>query len=338
MSELDNTESSERRKQIETSQPGLLGPSASAVAAITAGAASLLMGGHASAATIIQDSFSSASNYGNNMSYYSSSTSTGLAPDTTNLPGGRYQPDSSYVYNAAAEYNTNGGNAGVNVASFRQPTAVALTLGAYDTGVLQITANILYGSTGNAPHSTPSTQIQSPSTSYTLVGFNGQTDTSGSEYDGVSPFNGGSSPSTGFTGLSASGYGALQLYSEGVAVGSAIAYGGTYNPLAPTALTYEIDTSSGAISDVSFGNSTATYNFSNTGSFANADTSYLEFGGNTPNSGTAGTAGEVLFSYINVSSVSATPEPATLGLMAIGGLGLLKRRRRGRTDAPPSTE
>jgi hypothetical protein len=319
---------------------GFTGPSVASLAAIAAGAAFLSMGNRASATTIIQDNFNlpnSASNYGVSPAVYGSA---GLTPDTTDLPGGTYQAGSAQDNNSVAEYKAipNSGNTfGVNFRS-DSGNAIDLTLGTYNTGSLQITATVYY-------HNIYGTQVPAPdhigSNYFTLLGFNAQNDSSGGEYDGNNVYKGGptalsAGTHVGFTGLQANSDGSLQEYDEGVTVGTAMPFGGTYDPLSAAVLSYQIDTATGIISDVSFGSSTTTYSFAAPTSFDNVDTSNIEIGGLAQDTGPGGNAdsqaNRLIFTSLNVSTAAAAgggavPEPASLALMAVGGLGLLTRRR-----------
>ncbi|HET6247486.1 MAG TPA: PEP-CTERM sorting domain-containing protein [Tepidisphaeraceae bacterium] len=303
-------------------EPLFSGPSWGAVAALAAGAAFSAMAATASAGTIVQDNFTSGSNYGNSMS--TANGNPGLSPSPTNLPGGTWQHiadghirDGEWLAN---KNSLNHAGAGIGTSSSNQGSGVGLPLGAYNTGTLQVSANIFYNQAFNGTPVVPTTLGNG---SYTLLGFNVSTNSS-SDY--------GPKPTVGFTGLQVTTNGSLQQIVNGTVVGSPIGYGGTYTPFTSTPLSYQIDTSTGAISNVTFGNSTANYAFG-TGTFANADTAFLEIGGlPLPSTGTSSyastDANEVWFNGLTITSV---PEPSGLMVM-LGGMsgGLLRRRSRKR--------
>jgi hypothetical protein len=120
-----------------------------------------------------------------------------------------------------------------------------------------------------------------------------------------------------FTGLNiSSATGTVTLYANGVA-GSAIAYTGTFSPAVPFTVSYQVDTTTGAISNVSIPGSSSSYVFT-TSAFTDAATAYAGFGmqGGTTAQGN-----------VDNFSVSTVPEPATVALLALGGLMMLPRRR-----------
>ena len=250
-------------------------------------------------------------------------------------------PGSTQLYNQIAEWAAASNSTGATGVGFRSDggSSIDVSLGGNNTGSLQVSADILYANVSVDNPSNHPTPNGIQSNSFELLGFNGQNDSSGSEYDGHSVYQGGPATTTGFTGLKVNAVGSLQEYSEGKAVGSAIAFVGTYNPVASTNLSYTIDTATGDITNVSFGNSTADYSAfatpassdSPAGTFATVDTSYLEIGGFTPDSRTPNTtyANRAWFSDVTVQTPSPSPEPTSLaGVMVVGGTLMSRRRRK----------
>jgi hypothetical protein len=296
-----------------------------------AGAGFIAAGSQAHAQVIISDNFSSASgNYGSTLN--GAAVSTGGT--NVNLTGNKYINAGSFnngdrEYKRTGQYSGNSpglSSAGTNYAGFgggSAPTgtgAAAIVLGAYNTGSLAVSADIL-GYAQGYNTGTPGAAGSQPvlANSWALAGFTSRT-TASSNYSSTNPL-------TLFTGLQASGTGALQEYVHGTAVGSAIAYGGTYSSTTPAVLTYDLNTATGAISDVSFGSSTATYNFSLSGSWSSTDTASALIGG------WAGTGNaQAQFANWSISEVQPVPEPSTYALLVSGAavLGTLQLRRRNR--------
>ncbi len=241
------------------------------------------------AATIIADAFTVA-----NGSFIPGGVqNTGKAPVGTNLPGGNYLVtgggggDGRYFSNTAEMHNGGG---------------VAIQLGSYnDSTVLTASADISFNNV-TAP-------VQA--TGYALLGFS--TVAGNGNY---SP----SSPVPNFTGLRVNLDGSVALVVQG-SIGSAIAYGGTYTQATPQRLSYTVNTTTGAISDITFGSSTASYNFVTTG-ITNARTELFGIGGSVNN-----TQNYARFDNLLLET-AAVPEPAAIGLVA--ALAPLALRRRSR--------
>jgi len=133
---------------------------------------------------------------------------------------------------------------------------------------------------------------------------------------------GGQFSQNSFTGLLLDSAGNLTLaqdpnatgfYGAGSTIATPIAFAGAWDPNALRRLTYDIDTSTGAISNISLEGSSANYSFL-TNLFTNLNTNYA--GVNT-SSAVANT-----FGAFDNFSVSAIPEPAsmiawTLGLVTL---------------------
>lgn len=263
--------------------------------AVLAIGASLLGAGESFGATIVSDTFTAA----NGVFIPFSGFETGKSPSPINLPGGTYKltggggGDGDYSTNRARMHNGGG---------------VGLQLGTYnDNAALTLSADIFFQNT-TAPVQT---------NGYALLGY--YTAASTGQYQGALPK---------FTGLRLNLDGTLQLVVQGANTGSAIAFGGgTYNPATSQKLTFSVDTSTGAISGVSFGTSTSTYNFSigATTGFTAARTELVGIGGTLNNS-----ANHVVFDNFLLENV-VVPEPATIGLIGAMVPLALRRRRQGET-------
>ena len=284
-----------------------------------AGAGLMAMSPQAQAQTVISDNFSSASNqYGDALAGASVS-----GAGTVNLPGGNYFLDANNNQKQL-KYNdtgyTGGGTPGLGpfFAGFYNAGGVGITLGTYNTGTLTVTGNLLGYSPSyvNNPNNTPDF-----TTSYLGVGFTSLT--SGAANYGTT------NPLDNFTGLVALGDGALQDYVNGIATGNPIAYGGTYSPTSAATLSYDLDTATGAISHVSFGSSTATYNFATPGTWSNTYTVSAEILGSGGTADTAANAQGQLGGF-SISEAAAVPEPSTYALLTGGvlALGAMQLRRR----------
>ena len=122
-------------------------------------------------------------------------------------------------------------------------------------------------------------------------------------------------PIVGFSGLVVDQRGDVTLVQDGVA-GSTVAYTGAYTNTNYNTLSYDINTTTGGISDVSLAGNT--YNFTAT-AFTDANTNYAAIGVTAP-AGTNSYGGVRNFTVQTV----AVPEPAALGLVAMAGaLGML---------------
>jgi hypothetical protein len=285
-----------------------------------AGAGLAASGSQAQAQTIIYDNFSSASGtYGSTLN--GAAVSTG-GPNA-NLTGNNYINAGGYN-NGDREFKRSGQNPGnypglsvapANYAAFDPTGGAAIVLGAYNTGSLTVTGDILGYAKGYNEGGAPNT-----TNAYSLVGFTTRTTAAGN-YAGHSPIE-------FFTGLEATGSGALQYYVDGTAVGTAAAYGGTYSSISPAVLSYTINTATGAISNVSFGASTTSYYFAPPGSWSSADTAAGVIGGTGGASNSQAQIG--YWSIAEASSSSSVPEPSTYALLVSGAaaLGALQLRRR----------
>jgi len=114
-----------------------------------------------------------------------------------------------------------------------------------------------------------------------------------------------------FTGLEVSTTGGVSLIVNGSQVGSTIAFTGTWSSATASLLTYTVNTSTGAISNISLQGSTSTYGFTTTAFTAGA-TPYFSFF--TPSGGAA------LFAYLTISATPlGSPPAAPTGLTAAPG-------------------
>lgn len=102
-----------------------------------------------------------------------------------------------------------------------------------------------------------------------------------------------------YTGLQVNVDGSLQLYVHGVPSGSPISYGGIFDPELPVILTYSVNTTTGALTKVSLGTSTATYHFP-TAAFTREATAFAGFGGSLGN-------GPLYISFRDFSVVASVP-------------------------------
>ena len=135
----------------------------------------------------------------------------------------------------------------------------------------------------------------------------------------------GTTASSGFTGITMDPYGDLTFIDNGTASATAKAaapssasiVGGYISGF--NSLVYSINTGTGAITRVTFDGTDLTSNFSGITAFTPSVATLAGFYGNSPY--TASENGYV--DNFSVSTTSAVPEPATLGLLLVGSIGML---------------
>ncbi len=262
-------------------------------------------GGFAVASTVIvSDGFSGTS--GANIN--------GRTPDGANLPGSTWQVEQQNTAgtspmtidtstgNPAPSANTNFNDAaGISIASANSYT---------EPSVLTISADLNMGS------------IVGGGLSYNVYGV-------GLGFWNALPAS-GITASSGFTGITMDPYGDLTFINNGTASatakaaapGSATITGGYITGF--NTLTYSINTGTGAITQLTFDGTDLTSDFSGLNNFTPSVATLAGFYGNSPYS--TGENGYV--DNFSVSTTTAVPEPETLGLVAVGGLGLLLLKRR----------
>lgn len=263
-----------------------------ALAAVAGGAAS------ARASLIISDAFNGTSG----------ATLSGRPPDGVDLPGTTY---SANDYDGAVPFiaTTNGNpSPAVNTSSLGA-AAIELSHGSY-----------------TAPTSFSISADLSP---YTTT-----PDVSGIKYArgaGLGFFTGALSASaitpTGdaFTGITVDTNGDLQLVVNGTAA----------TPIAGTApatfvetnfynLSYTVNTTTGTISNVIYAGTNYSTDFSTATGFTAAATAYAGFYGSSSTSYSTSKTN----AFVDNFKVSTVPEPATVGLVGLGGAMLLLRRKR----------
>ena len=231
----------------------------------------------------------------------------GRAPDGVNLPGSNWavaQNAAAYpmtidtsVGNPAPSANTNFNDAaGISIASANSYT---------EPSVLTISGDLNMGN------------IVGGGLSYNVYGV-------GLGFWNTLPASGGTS-SSGFTGITLDPYGDLTFINNGTASAtaktaapsSAIVVGGYITGF--NTLTYSINTGTGAITQLTFDGTDLTSAFSGLTAFTPSVATLAGFYGNSPYSVSEN-------GYVDnfaVSTTSAVPEPATLGLCLVGGIGLL---------------
>ena len=245
----------------------------------------------------------------------------GRTPDGANLPGSTWQVEQQNAAgtspmtidtstgNPAPSANTNFNDAaGISIASANSYT---------EPSVLTISADLNMGN------------INGGGLSYNVYGV-------GLGFWNTLPAS-GSSASTGFTGVTLDPYGDLTFINNGTASAtakaaapsSATVVGGYISGF--NTLTYSINTGTGAITQLTFDGTDLTSAFSGLTAFTPSVATLSGFYGNSPYS--ASENGYV--DNFSVSTTSAVPEPAAIGLFAVGGMGLLLvgRKRAARRSA-----
>ncbi len=134
-------------------------------------------------------------------------------------------------------------------------------------------------------------------------------------------FSSGTDLEATFTGLAVNPNGNMWLIGNNSnTIGSPVAITG-FNAGITHTLSYSVDMATGTISNILLDGSAVSLTAPN-GTFTVADTAYAGFHNESNNGSSIGTVDNFVLSSPSV------PEPATMGLFAIGGLGLLLLKRR----------
>jgi hypothetical protein len=140
-------------------------------------------------------------------------------------------------------------------------------------------------------------------------------------YDGTQIAGVTANPMQGFTGLVLANDGGLYVFQGGSGINgqgtasSKVAFGGTFSTSAYYTLGYNVNTATGAISNVTLSGSTADYSSLTSSAFSNAATANLGFLTSSEDGGAYG--------YVDNVSLSAVPEPASCAILTTGLIGLL---------------
>ncbi len=209
----------------------------------------------------------------------------------TDLPGGKWIYESGDGDYEAFVQGSSANSANPNMAIFHFAASTGISIASQGTYVkpsnLTISADL---------------KFQSGACQYVLLGF----------YPGIN--NRSYNPLSNFTGLKLNVDGSLSLVQNGIA-GTTVAWkGSTFSPATFRNLSYSVNTSTGAISNVVLAGSSTTYNFTST-AFADAVTMYAGIGG------AGGQYESVFIDNFAVSGAGAAAPPATYVLTVSSGTG-----------------
>ncbi len=272
-------------------------------------AVSLAAASPARAAVIISDNFSANPNVAN---------LAGTTPDVADLPGGTWSVSSGTTAQTDGASNStyygipsplafiwnNGNNAPATSADNGAATISLASNGTYvEPTQLRISADLYTSPAGRT------TATAGPSG--LMIGFYGTTPATSTSGNSMA----------GFSGLVVDNAGNVTLVNDGT-VGPTVAYTGTYTSTVYNPLSYDVNTTTGAISDVSLAGNT-NYNFTSA-AFTNAN--YAAIGVTAPDTNSNG--GVENFT-VQTTQPAAAPEPATVAVAGMGvALLLLSRKRR----------
>ncbi len=113
--------------------------------------------------------------------------------------------------------------------------------------------------------------------------------------------------------------GEMRLWENGSVVASSIAYTGTWVPTDYHTLSYTVDTTTGAITDITLEGSTSDYNFTST-AFTDANTAYAVVA-------VSYTWARDHKGHVDNFLLTEVPEPASLALFGAGAILILRKRR-----------
>jgi hypothetical protein len=272
------------------------------VSAIGLGA--IVFGRPAHAGVLVQDSFSIVGQESlQNLSTDPSAPTPGL-PTSSNPSGPTYQGTGQADGYNTGEYTGNlfspFSSGTIPQGQVDNGTGAAITLGGTTATALEMTMTFAQAANPTAPLTS----------GYSIFGY----------YSAVPASHYSSSIDANFSGLAVDTDGNLYSDVNGT-LGAPVAYGGTYNVGTLNTLTYDVDTTTGDISNVSFGSSTSDY--SALGSLGALTPNYAGFAASFYGPSQPVT----VLTNFEVSTV-AVPEPASLGMLVLGSSALSFRRRR----------